>query len=80
MQSTDRPVTIITGGSRGIGAATAVRLARAGHDLALAYRRDDNAARQTAALVQAAGARCLLVKADVTREDDVERLFAGAAA
>ena len=80
MQSTDRPVTIITGGTRGIGAATAVRLARAGHDLALAYRRDDNAARQTAALVQAAGARCLLVKADVTREDAVERLFAGAAA
>ena len=78
MQRTDRPVTIITGGTRGIGAATAVRLARAGHDLALAYRQDDGAAQQAAARVQAAGARCLLVKADVTREDDVERLFAAA--
>ena len=75
MHGADRPVTIITGGTRGIGAATAVRLARAGHDLSLAYHRDDGAAQQAAALVQAAGARCLLARADVTREHDVQRLF-----
>ena len=75
MDNPDRPVTIITGGTRGIGAATAIRLALAGHDLALAYRQDDSAAQQTAARVQDAGARCVLVKADVTRERDVERLF-----
>lgn len=74
-----RPVTIVTGGTRGIGAATAVCLARAGHDLALAYHRDDTAAQQTAAEVRAAGARCVLVKADVTGEEDVARLFATAA-
>lgn len=77
-----RPVTIITGGTRGIGAATAVRLARAGHDLALAYREDDTAAQQTAAEVRAAGtagARCVLARADVTSEDDVARLFADTA-
>jgi NAD(P)-dependent dehydrogenase (short-subunit alcohol dehydrogenase family) len=73
--SAGRPVTIITGGTRGIGAATAVRLAQAGHDLALAYRQDDDAARQAAAEMQAAGARCVLAKVDVSREDDVERLF-----
>jgi NAD(P)-dependent dehydrogenase (short-subunit alcohol dehydrogenase family) len=73
------PVTIITGGTRGIGAATAVRLARAGHGLALAYRQDDLAAQQAAARVQDAGARCVLVKADVTRERDVDRLFSAAA-
>ncbi len=75
MQNADRPVTIITGGTRGIGAATAVRLARAGHDLTLGYRQDEGAAQQAAERVRAAGARCLLARADVTREDDVERLF-----
>ena len=74
-----RPVTIITGGTRGIGAATAIRLAEAGHDLALAYRQDDSAALQAAAGVQAAGARCVLARADVTNEGDVERLFSAAA-
>lgn len=70
------PITIVTGGSRGIGAATAVLLASAGHDLAIAYRQDDGAAEETAAQVRAAGARCILAKTDVTRADDVERLFA----
>jgi NAD(P)-dependent dehydrogenase (short-subunit alcohol dehydrogenase family) len=74
-----RPATIITGGTRGIGVATAVRLARAGHDLVLGYRNDDGAAQQAAAAVQDAGARCVLARADVTREDDVEQLFAVAA-
>jgi NAD(P)-dependent dehydrogenase (short-subunit alcohol dehydrogenase family) len=76
MQTGDRPITIITGGSRGIGAATAIRLAKAGHDLTLAYRQDDSAAQETAAQVRAAGARCVLAKADITGQDDVERLFA----
>ena len=75
MENAGRPVTIITGGTRGIGAATAIRLARAGHDLTLAYRQDDDAAEQAAARVQAAGARCVLAKVDVTRQHDVERLF-----
>src|SRR5260370_36511132 len=75
MKNGDRPITIITGGSRGIGAATAVELAKAGHDLTLAYRKDDSAARETAAQAQAAGERCVLAKADITCQDDVERLF-----
>ena len=75
MGDRDRPVTVITGGSRGIGAAAAVQLATAGHDLALAYRNNEAAAEETAARARAAGARCVLAKADVTREDDVERLF-----
>ena len=79
MDNGDRPVTIITGGSRGIGAATAARLARAGHDLALAYRQDDSAAQRTAARAQAAGARCVLARVDITRQEDVERLFSIAA-
>ncbi len=79
MDNGDRPVTIITGGSRGIGAATAARLARAGHDLALAYRQDDSAAQRTAAQAQAAGVRCVLARVDIARQEDVERLFSIAA-
>jgi glucose 1-dehydrogenase len=75
MDNGDRPITIITGGGRGIGAATAVQLAQAGHDLTLAYRKDDAAAHETAAQAQAAGAKCVLAKVDITRQDDVERLF-----
>jgi NAD(P)-dependent dehydrogenase (short-subunit alcohol dehydrogenase family) len=79
MPNTVRPVTIVTGGTRGIGAAAAIRLAEDGHDLALGYRDDDDAAQRAAAEVRAAGARCVLVKADVTSELDVARLFSVAA-
>jgi glucose 1-dehydrogenase len=73
-------VTIVTGGSRGIGAATAVRLAAAGHDLAISYRADAAAAERTARAVTAAGVQCVAIQADTTREDDVDRLFDQAAA
>lgn len=48
-------VALITGGSRGIGAATAVRLAEDGHDVAIAYRSNAQAAEQVAAAIQALG-------------------------
>jgi glucose 1-dehydrogenase len=70
-----RPVTLVTGGSRGIGAATCLRLAQDGHDVALAYVRDEQAAGETVAAVRAAGARCVAVRADTSDEADVERLF-----
>ncbi|MFJ9075009.1 SDR family oxidoreductase [Streptomyces sp. NPDC102278] len=70
-----RPVTVVTGGSRGIGAATCVRLAADGHDIALGYARDDAAAESTAELVRATGARCVTVRGDTSTECAVERLF-----
>ncbi|MFE7353558.1 SDR family oxidoreductase [Streptomyces sp. NPDC057543] len=75
-----RPVTVVTGGSRGIGAATCVRLASEGHDLALGFVHDAEAAERTAAAVRAAGARCATVRVDTAVEADVERLFDTAAA
>jgi NAD(P)-dependent dehydrogenase (short-subunit alcohol dehydrogenase family) len=73
-----RPVTVVTGGGRGIGAATAVHLARAGHDLALGYLSDAASAEEVAATACAAGARVLTVAGDVADPAVVERLFAAA--
>jgi NAD(P)-dependent dehydrogenase (short-subunit alcohol dehydrogenase family) len=68
-------VLLITGASRGIGAATARLAASRGLDICVNYRADaDNAAR-VAADVESAGARALAVKADVSDESDVVRLF-----
>jgi NAD(P)-dependent dehydrogenase (short-subunit alcohol dehydrogenase family) len=74
-----RRLTIITGGTRGIGAATAVRLAQDGHDLVLGYARDDESARRTAGDVEAHGGRCLTVPSDITTDEGVQALFDGAA-
>ena len=73
------PVTVITGGSRGIGAATARRLAATGHDIAIAYRRDHDAAQAVLADIHATGRRGIAVPADTTDPDHVQRLFDTAA-
>ncbi|WP_405787614.1 SDR family oxidoreductase [Streptomyces sp. NBC_00029] len=70
-----RPITVVTGGSRGIGAATCLRLATDGHDVALGYTRDAGAAEAVARRVRSTGARCVTVRGDVSEECAVERLF-----
>ncbi|MFJ9710043.1 SDR family oxidoreductase [Streptomyces sp. NPDC101234] len=70
-----RPVTVVTGGSGGIGAATCLRLAADGHDLVIGYRRDADAAEAVAEGVRKAGARGVVVAVDTAVEADVERLF-----
>jgi NAD(P)-dependent dehydrogenase (short-subunit alcohol dehydrogenase family) len=72
-------VLLVTGGSRGIGAATARAAAAAGWSVALTYRDDEAAAAAVAADVEAAGGRALAVRADVSVEDDVVAAFAAAA-
>jgi glucose 1-dehydrogenase len=74
-----RPVTIVTGGGRGIGAATVLHLAGAGHDLVVNYRRDRESAGQVVETVAARGGRAVAVAADVVDPDEVDRLFAAAA-
>lgn len=70
-----RPVTVVTGGSRGIGAATCLRLAADGHDVAVGYVRDAGAAEEVAEGVRKAGGRGVVVRVDTSVEADVERLF-----
>jgi NAD(P)-dependent dehydrogenase (short-subunit alcohol dehydrogenase family) len=68
-------ITVVTGGSRGIGSAVAVRLARDGHHVAIGYERSREAAEETARAVRAEGVRALPVQLDTSVEADVERLF-----
>jgi 3-oxoacyl-[acyl-carrier protein] reductase len=69
---------LVTGGSRGIGRAVCVRLAREGARIALNYASNEDAAREAGRLVRAAGAECLLLKADVSDPDAVAAMVAAA--
>jgi NAD(P)-dependent dehydrogenase (short-subunit alcohol dehydrogenase family) len=73
------PLTIITGGGRGIGAATALHLARAGHDLVVNYRMDSRAASDVVTAVLALGVRAIAVRASVDEPSEVDSLFDAAA-
>jgi NAD(P)-dependent dehydrogenase (short-subunit alcohol dehydrogenase family) len=74
-QNNDEAVMLITGGSRGIGAATAQLAARGGWRVMLSYRDDRRAADQVVSSIVAAGGRASAVQADVGREDDVLAMF-----
>ncbi|MCH9036228.1 MAG: SDR family NAD(P)-dependent oxidoreductase, partial [Chloroflexi bacterium] len=64
-------VSMITGASAGLGVIFAEALAEAGSDLAICARRQ-NKLEETAARVRSLGRRCLAIRADVTRRDEVE--------
>ena len=67
---------LITGGSRGIGAAVARRVARDGYDVVITYKEDAGAAGDVCKDVEANGVGCVAIPCDVAREKDVERAFA----
>jgi enoyl-[acyl-carrier protein] reductase III len=68
-------VALVTGSSRGIGRAIALRLAREGADMVVHYRRQTVAAQETAAAVGALGRRVLIVQAELGEASAVRRLF-----
>ena len=68
-------VIVITGASRGIGAATARLAAREGYRICINYVSDDEAAQRVLAEVRELGAEAITVKADVSVEDEIIHLF-----
>jgi len=75
MTSDKRRVLLVTGGGRGIGAATARLAAAGGYDVCVNYRADAAAAATVVDAATQAGARAVAVQADVAVEGDVVRLF-----
>ncbi len=68
-------VALVTGSSRGLGRACAIRLAEAGADVIVNYVTSRTAALQTAEEILALGRRVHVIKADVSEEDDVRSMF-----
>lgn len=72
---THTPVILITGGSRGVGAATARLAASRGYDVAISFVSDEPAARSVVTDVQALGRRALAVRADNADPQQIANLF-----
>lgn len=68
-------VLLITGGSRGIGAATARLAAAEGYDIAINYVGNEAAANSVVASAEKAGARCIAIQGDMGNDGDIARMF-----
>ena len=68
-------VVIITGGSRGIGRAAALALAKGGDRICLGYASNEAAAREVVGLIEAGGGKAMAVRCDVGVEADIVNLF-----
>ena len=66
-------VALITGGTKGIGAATAIELAQRGADISIVGRHEDESARKTKSRVEAFGRRCLMVLGNMGKPDEATR-------
>ncbi|MDG2382211.1 MAG: 3-oxoacyl-ACP reductase FabG [Pirellulaceae bacterium] len=75
MFSLEGHVALVTGSSTGLGKATALALGKAGAKVAVNYFNNDQRANATLAELEEAGVECILVKANVIDEADVDRMF-----
>ncbi len=71
----NRKVALVTGGTRGIGKVIALQLAEQGYDLVINYLRNRTAAKETAAELEAKGARVHLIKANVGDVTKIKEMF-----
>ena len=69
------PIVLVTGGSRGIGAATALLAAQSGYAVAVNYTRDSLAADEVVRQIRAMGGTAITVQADVAVESQVMAMF-----
>ncbi len=74
--SGDRPVGLVTGAATGIGRAAALALAKNGYDVVINFSRSEDAAKATARDAEAAGARTLLYRSDVSDDASVRAMLA----
>ena len=72
----DRPLVLVTGGSRGIGAAVCRLAAERGFDVAVNYKQDAAAAEAVVDAARRGGARAVAIQGDMSREEQVARVFA----
>lgn len=68
-------VVLITGGSRGIGAATALLAAAEGYAVGVNYRKDEQSAAKIVDLIRQNGGQAIAIRADISQEKEVETLF-----
>ncbi len=76
--SSDKPAALVTGAATGIGRSVAIALAKNGYDVVVNYSRSEDAAKFTAREAEAAGAKTLLCRADVSDDKAVRAMLAAA--
>jgi 3-oxoacyl-[acyl-carrier protein] reductase len=79
IQEFDKGASLVFGGSGGIGAAIARRIARGGSDIAITYRGNQARAEETAAAIESLGVRCTIHQVDIARRDEIVNAISGAA-
>jgi len=71
----DKKILLITGGSRGIGAATARMAARQGYDVAINHLGNEKAANEVVADIEKSNARGIAIQGDMAKETDIRKMF-----
>lgn len=75
MDVAQRPVALITGGSRGIGAATALALAARNYDVVITYHNKEARANEVVQAITPYKVRARAIQCDITKQEDIDRLF-----